>query len=193
METSANPDPQTTRPSKDRTPRIYVASLADYNAGDLLGRWIDADQPVEAIHDEIAGMLAQSTQPIAEEWAIHDYENFGELSLREYESLEKVSEVACGIVEHGPVFAGLVNHCGGAGNVDEARRYMEEAYRGSFGSLADYAAELIEDCYSDAIKTLPEFIRYHIDYDGIGSDMELSGDIFTVACEGQLYVFDAHI
>ena len=42
----------------ETTPRIYVASLADYNSGRLLGRWIDADQPVEDIHREIAEMLA---------------------------------------------------------------------------------------------------------------------------------------
>jgi hypothetical protein len=47
------------------TPRIYVASLSDYNAGRLLGRWIDADQPAEAIHEQIAQLLAESNQPIA--------------------------------------------------------------------------------------------------------------------------------
>lgn len=35
------------------TPRIYVASLADHTAGRLLGRWIDADQPAEAIIQQI--------------------------------------------------------------------------------------------------------------------------------------------
>ena len=61
------------------TPRIYVASLADYNSGRLRGRWIDADQPAEAIREQIVEMLAESNEPIAEEWAIHDYENFGDL------------------------------------------------------------------------------------------------------------------
>jgi len=53
------------------TPRIYVASLADYNAGRLHGRWIDADRPAEAIREQIAQMLAESKAPVAEEWAIH--------------------------------------------------------------------------------------------------------------------------
>lgn len=30
-------------------PRIYVASLSDYNAGTLHGKWIDADQSAEDI------------------------------------------------------------------------------------------------------------------------------------------------
>lgn len=191
METNDTTQTENQKPRTDRTPRIYVASLADYNAGDLHGCWIDADQPVTEIHDAIARMLSQSLQPIAEDWAIHDYENFGGLRLSEFEDLERVSEAACGIVEHGPLFAAVVSHFGGLGNLDEARRYMEDGCRGAFSSLADYAEELIGDCYADALKPLPEFIRGHIDWDGIGRDLELSGDIFTIVCDGQLYVFDS--
>jgi len=175
------------------TPRIYVASLSDYNAGHLFGCWIDANQPVEDIREEITRMLAQSNEPPAEEWAIHDYENFGSLRLSEFEDLERVAEVARLMSVHGPLFAELVSHFGDTSNLDEARRYMEEAYRGAFVSLAEYASDLIEDCYSDVLKSLPDFIRYHIDYDGIGRDMELGGDIFTVRHDGKLHVFDAII
>lgn len=175
------------------TPRIYVASLADYNAGRLHGCWIDADQTAEAIRDEIACMLKASKEPIAEEWAIHDYENFGDLGLSEYASIDHVAEVAYQISEHGPVFGSLVAYLGGISSVEEAVRYMEEGYRGEFDSLTDYAEELIGECYSDSLSSLPEFIRYHIDYEGIARDMELGGDVFTLECEGRVHVFDAHI
>jgi len=46
------------------TPRIYVASLADYNAGRLHGRWIDANQSADSIRDEIAQMLTESEDPL---------------------------------------------------------------------------------------------------------------------------------
>ena len=175
------------------TPRIYVASLADYNAGRLHGCWIDANQSAECIRDEITQMLAESKEPIAEEWAIHDYEYFGELSLSEYASIDNVAEIAFQISEHGAVFASLVAHLGGTSAVEEATRYMEEGYRGEFRSLTDYAEELIEECYSDALNSLPEFIRYHIDYGGIARDMELSGDVFTLECDHKVHVFDAHV
>jgi antirestriction protein len=175
------------------TPRIYVASLADYNAGRLHGRWIDADQPAEAIREQIAQMLAESKEPIAEEWAIHDYDNFGGLSLSEYEDIDRIVEVAFLLMEHRPVFASLLGYLGGTCAVDEARRYMEEGYRGEYDSLADYAQELIEECYSDTLKDLPDFIRYHIDYDGIAHDMELNGDVFTLECGRRVHVFDAQI
>lgn len=174
-------------------PRIYVASLADYNAGRLHGRWIDAAQPAEDIHNAIQCMLSESTEAIAEEWAIHDYENFEGLRLSEFEDIDRVAAVACSIIEHGPVFAGLVSHCGGVQNIEEAQRYMDEGYRGAFERLADYAQELVEDCYSDALDSLPNFIRYHIDFEGIADDMQMGGDIFTVECDGRIHVFDSHI
>ncbi len=175
------------------TPRVYVASLADYNSGRLHGRWIDADQPAAAIREQIAEMLAESKEPIAEEWAIHDYEGFGDLGLSQYEDIDSVAEAASLITEHGPVFASLLGYLGGTSSLDEARRYMEDGYRGEFDSLTDYAQELVEDCYSDALEALPDFIRYHIDFEGIANDMELSGDVFTFQIHGRVHVFDAHI
>src|SRR3954452_17997246 len=91
-------------------PRIYVASLADYNVGNLHGRWIDATQGADAIRREIAEMLAASPEPDAEEYAIHDYDNFRGLRLAEFEDIDRVAEVAILIAEHGPVFAKLVEH-----------------------------------------------------------------------------------
>ena len=43
-------------------PRIYVASLSDYNAGRLHGRWIDADQDAVGIRANITVMLAESKE-----------------------------------------------------------------------------------------------------------------------------------
>jgi antirestriction protein len=175
------------------TPRVYVASLADYNSGRLHGRWIDADQGADAIRDEIAQMLAESEEPIAEEWAIHDYEGFGELGLSEYEDIDKVAELAFLIKEHGPLFAALASYFGGTSGIDDARRYMEEGYRGAYDSLEDYAQELTEECYGDVLKGLPDFIRYNIDWEGIARDMDLNGDVITFRHDHKTHVFDAHI
>lgn len=43
-------------------PRIYVASLADYNAGVLHGAWIDATD-ADTIQDEVNAMLRASKHP----------------------------------------------------------------------------------------------------------------------------------
>lgn len=175
------------------TPRIYVASLADYNAGHLHGCWIDASERVETVREKIAEMLGRSRELIAEDWAIHDYEGFGDLRLSEFADLDRVTDAAHLIIEHGSIFARLLNHFGGLCGIDEARQAMDDGYRGAFDSLADYAEELIEDCYASELKELPGFIRYRIDYEGIGDDLELGGDIFTIECGGKVHVFDAHL
>jgi len=45
----------------------------------------------------------------------------------------------------------------------------------------------------DTLKDLPQFIHYHIDYDGIAHNMQLNGDVFTLECDRRVHVFDAHI
>lgn len=181
----------TSTTARDSTPRIYVASLSDYNAGRLLGRWIDADQDPEAIHAEIQAMLAKSKEPPAEEWAIHDCEGFGEYSLREFESIDAVAEMARLIAEHGEVFAGLLSHFGG--DMKDAKRWMEDGYRGEWDSLIEYVENFLDDVYGGELKGLPNIIRHHIDYEGIAHDFEVSGDIFTIECERKVHVFDSHI
>ena len=77
-------------------PRIYVACLASYNAGTLHGEWIEASQSADEIHKEIQSMLRRSREPIAEEWAIHDYEYFGGYELSEWESIDASPALAKG-------------------------------------------------------------------------------------------------
>ena len=172
----------------DELPRIYVASLSDYNAGRLHGRWIDAHRGADAIREDIDAMLAESREPVAEEWAIHDYDNFWGYAVPEFASVEHVSEVATLLIEHGQVFARLLNHFGG--HIDDARGCMENAYRGEHESLAAYAQELAEELYGKTLDELPAFIRGHVDWDAVGHDLELGGDILTVECGGSLHVFD---
>ncbi len=182
-----------TKKQEQTKPRIYVASLADYNAGKLIGKWIDATQDAQAIQAEIHDMLKQSREPIAEEWAIHDYEGFYGLDIGEHSGIDSVAEAATLVIEHGPVFAKLVEHLGGLSQVEEAKHYMSNGYRGGYENLEDYAAEWVEDCYVDQLKNLPDFVRYHIDYEGVGRDLELNGDVFTVECDNEVHVFEANV
>ena len=53
-------------------PRIYVASLADYNEGRLHGAWLDVRGELRELDEGVRAMLAASKVPGAEEWAIHE-------------------------------------------------------------------------------------------------------------------------
>ncbi|MBX9790018.1 MAG: antirestriction protein ArdA [Pirellulales bacterium] len=72
-------------------PMIYVACLAAYNAGMLHGKWIPAAQDADSLREEVNAILKESPVPLAEEWAIHDYEGFGDIRIDEYHSLSEVS------------------------------------------------------------------------------------------------------
>lgn len=167
----------------DNNPRIYVACLAAYNSGFLHGAWIDADQEANQIRDEIAVMLARSPVEGAEEYAIHDYEGFEGVSISEYAGIDSVARMAAFIAEHGALGAGLLEQF--SGDMDQAESTMEDCYHGQFASLADYMEELTTESV-----TIPEALRYYVDWDAMARDAEMGGDLFTVeTARGEVHVF----
>lgn len=166
-------------------PKIYVACLAAYNNGYLHGRWIDAAQDVEVINAEIRNMLAASPIPNAEEWAIHDYDDFAGMSFTEYASVETVHEAALFIEEHGKLGALVAEHLGGT--LEEAANALENQYAGEYKSLADFAEELTEQGTE-----IPSSLKYYIDYERMARDMAIS-DVFTVELGfEEIHVFWSH-
>jgi antirestriction protein len=169
------------------TPRIYVASLADYNAGTLHGVWVNADRPAQEIEAFVAIMLGESHGHIAEEWAIHDYEGFGSLRLSEWESFERVSAIASGIAEHGLAFAAWMSY-------DESRdpsdtQAFEDAYRGEWESLRAYAEDFAD---STGLNDLAEKAgsRY-VTVDIAMLERDLDIEMYTVEADDYtVYLFD---
>lgn len=153
-------------------PKIYVACLAAYNNGILHGRWIDADQDADAIRDDIAEMLKASPVTDAEEYAIHDFEDFAGIHVEEYTGIDQVAELARFVVEHGKLGAVLFEH---HGDLDAAREALEDNYCGVFQSLADYMEELTTETTE-----IPENLRYYIDWESMARDAELHGDLLAV-------------
>jgi antirestriction protein len=167
------------------TPHIYVVSLADYNAGRLHGRWIDADQDAKTILLEVQEMLAESTEPIAEEWAILVTDGFGPLDIGEYESLETVAKFGIAISEHGEAFAAYAEHVGvDYADVDD----FEEAYCGVWrNGLQGYAEELFDELY---LHDLPDSVQCYIDYEKFAHDLEIGDGYWEFTdSEYQTHVF----
>lgn len=169
------------------TLRIYVACLAAYNNGRLHGQWIDADQPVEDIWSEVQAMLAASPERPAEEWAIHDYEGFGELRLSEWESFERVSAIAAGIAEHGDAFSAWLSYDSSQDPTDV--QSFEDAYRGDWRSLRHYAENYAEDLgmYDAAEATNWAYVT--VDIEALTRDLDI--ELYTVDSDHYTaYVFD---
>jgi antirestriction protein len=177
-------------------PRIYVASLSDYNDGRLHGEWMDAAQDVEQMQAQIDRMLAGSPTPGAEEWAIHDYEGFGQVRVGEYEPLERISLLVTGIEIHGEAFAAWWAATEPAtADPDALASRFEESYRGQWDSMAAYAEECLDDFGAKAeMERIPDWLQPYVslDVEGFGRDLELGGDVRTIdASNGGVFVFDA--
>ena len=153
-------------------PRIYVACLAAYNNGFLHGAWIDASDDLDAIQAQVAKMLASSPIPDAEEYAIHDYEDFGDFSLSEHAGLETAHTIALFLADTGSLGAMLLSHF--SGDLNDAQNALEN-YAGVYESVADFAQELTEET-----TTIPDNLQYYIDYDAMAKEMELNGDIIAL-------------
>jgi antirestriction protein len=172
------------------SPAIYVASLADYNNGVLHGAWIEAARDQSDIQADIDAMLAQSREPGAEEFAIHDYDQFGRCRIHEHDPIDLVARIARGIQEHGYAFSAWADvHEGSPERWDD----FTEAYLGHYDSVQDYADQLIDDLgYTAELAKLPESLRRYLRFDteALGRDMELSGDIYVVANpNGGVWIF----
>lgn len=177
-------------------PRVYVASLSDYNNGVLHGAWLDAGVEPDELHVGIAEMLAESPtakqygEP-AEEWAIHDYDGFGTLPVGEHDTVLWVTRMANAIRDHGLAAAAWASHVGG--DLAEIERF-EEVFLGQWESAEDYAENLFEEhgVHESVERAVDPWFRPYVRVDvaGFARDLQLGGDISVVERpEGGVWVF----
>ncbi len=168
-------EPQVITPEANRPdpPRLYLASLSDYNNGRLHGTWVDMTQDDDTIAEQLAAMLRASPEPYAEEWAIHDHDGWGALAIGEYESLTHLGVIGRGIAEHGTAFAAWAKHLDPA-QWDRLNEFQDH-YLGTWDSLTEYAESLLEDCGIDVDNLGPEhlqdYIRFDLDLDAYARDL----------------------
>lgn len=165
-------------------PRIYVACLAAYNAGELHGEWLDlADySDADELKEAVKGMLSRSPESGAEEFAIHDHDGWGGIELHEYDPLDRVWELGEALMEHDnadAVAAAIATW------PDDWRDALEE-YAGVYDDKGEYAEQLVEE--TGALKAMGPLASY-IDWERYERDMEIGGDITVVVSGGKRHVF----
>lgn len=161
--------------------RIYAACLASYNNGRLYGAWIDCQgKDSEALNAEIQAMLKASPMPLAEEWAIHDHEGFSGMIKSEYPALSDIAAIAEALdsdSEHERAgFRYLVSELGysiedGAKQAEDVMIFQSDSWDLAKAYAEEYVGETID------LESLPELIRYNIDYESIGRDLTMGGDV----------------
>jgi antirestriction protein len=198
------------------TPRIFVSILADYNNGEQRGEWIDAtdadtmrDEIARILRtskypnvtvpcpdcdhwrksDDTAPCLECNDTgkvPSAEEYAIHDYDGFYDLSrtLGEYPNLDDVAHAGSMIQEHGEPWALWADNIG---DVTLTEDDFQDAYCGEYDDENSYAESYIDD--TGMLSEVAENIACYFDYDAFARDLFLDGYTFERGTDGQGYVF----
>lgn len=177
----------------NRNPRIWIGSLADYNNGVLHGDWVDAAVDEEDLITAAHRILASSETPDAEEYAIFDYDDFGDFKVEQYEQLSLVARVARGIHEHGDAFAAWAQLHDGEPDMLDA---FEDSYLGEYDTPEDWAREItdesnieqrIQEAFGDG---LAGYIRF--DADAFARDAWMDGSIYVAhRDDGGCWVFSA--
>ena len=177
------------------TPKIYVACLSAYNSGYLRSVYIDATLEPEEIREEIQTMLSNSPVAhleICEEFAIHDFEGFEGVKIHEYESIDRVCQIAKAIDEHGKPFALYLDYLG-FDDLEEAIASFEDNYCGCFDSIEDYVQDYYEQTGQlEAIENAG-LNSFCINWKAIAHDWDCSGDfLFLEESADEIHVFNRH-
>ncbi len=139
--------------SSDNTPKVYIADLAAYNEGSLVGEWLDLSEfgSGEEVMEKISELLKQWSEEAGEEreeYSVHDMENFpkqmysegmGESSFQkviDYWEAINGTDYPMEVVEE---FASLTGE-----DVTDAVSKMKDAYYGKFDSVDDFAREYVD-------------------------------------------------
>ncbi len=165
-------------------PRIYAACLASYNSGRLHGAWIDCDQDPEDIQAEITAMLAASPTPLAEEYAIHDYEGFEGIKIGEWEDLATLALHARMIEAHGAAWA---IYAGNLGTEEPTEDGFTECYQGAHDSREAFAESLTDS--GDMFAGIPDQIVQYFDWQSYARDLFMGGDFWDERHNGVIHVF----
>lgn len=124
----------------------------------------------------------------AEEWAIHDYEGFENITLSENEGLEEVCALAEAIDEHGEAFAAFWNYQASGVSIEDAVNSFQEAYQGTFVTLEEWAEDYAED--TGLLDSMPESLRYYFDFERFARDCSINGDIVEMSVSDGVAVFN---
>ena len=178
QQTTETPKTTANHPS----PQVWVGCLAAYNAGTLHGEWIDATDADE-MQEEIARILANSPIDDAEEWFFADNDNFGGLSIEEYDSVEFVARMGALIEKHGEAFAKYVEHIG---DDETSEEDFLDHYEGEWESEVAYAEHIFDECW---MENVPENIQSYINYAAFSNDLFMD-DYFSVAADCGVYVYN---
>jgi len=167
--------------------RAYVADLAAYVAGELIGQWIDLDGlDADQMKAAVQAVIDASPFPGAEEYAIHDWEgvpsSFGEwpdwdLVAAYVEARQEMDD------ERREAFRIWHNYAPDFNNEGEA---FQEEYQGAYQDGAEFAIYLADELGLQIEDAWP---YRNIDWEAAWHDLRIGGDYWSESSSHGFHVF----
>ncbi len=155
----------------DEPIKLYIADLGAYNAGKLVGEWIEL--PME--EEDLNAVLKKLSRDGQGDYAIHDYE--APFSIDEHENPHKLNELAEKLEDtHVPsqVIFCAINTLGIASDDwDAAITSGADAFVLEAKDEDDLGYAYLESTGGSIADVDPE--GYHFDYDSFGRDLRIDG------------------
>ena len=163
--------------------KIYVADLAEYNNGRLVGKWLDlSDYSSGAeVMEAIQEMLDEQTKKdkfgdVHEEYAIHDFEGFPRSFYSEYmgeSDFDQLYEIAKVADDANLPLDVLMKAMSDLGYEDNAKRVADEYSSSIPASMGnewrDFAYEWVDSVGIEGVSN----IESYFDYEEFGSDIRM--------------------
>lgn len=157
-------------------PSIYVACLSAYSSGKLHGNWIECTGDADKLQKSIDEVIATSPESDAEEWAVHDYENWHGLTIDECPDVEEISTWAELIIEHGAAIAKFIAWANSVGISPDVEEFQAR-YCGHYESPKKFVLESSEISeryeWEEFSKKFPIWSNC-IDWEHLALELELS-------------------
>jgi antirestriction protein len=165
------------------TVRVWVGNLGDYNAGRLVGAWVDIDPAADLVRDTAWEIdRAANVRPSSEEWMVFDVEGVPAGLVREgsWEYVEELRRYVDALDEVGDwcadAYAALCNYRGEVVDADE----FADVFCGEYDSIEEYAADFAEDMGWLAAMEKAGVSSSYFDVDAFANDLRCGGDVFMV-------------
>ena len=175
--------------------KIFITDLSAYNSGYLIGRWVNLPMSQEERSEVILEILREGEQAVKcgkhEEWFITDYEwtDATIFKVSEYENLDVLNQKVEALEEvetsELPKVAFLLEE-GLVNNLDNAIEHIDDVIVYENSSFTDIAEQYIDECVD--LNGYSAIIVNHIDYMGIGRDLEMEGNYFSVGSDIYQYL-----
>ena len=151
----------------------FITNLGKYNEGILQGEWIDfpiSEEELEEVFERI-GINEEY-----EEIFFTDWESNFETGLGEYESIEKINELAEALEEvenngDEDKLEAIIEATGDS--LQNALELMDDAIFYPGYTLEEVAEEIVDECYFT--RETPEIFKTYFDYESFARDLRYDG------------------